>query len=378
MKFLLHVTRIIVGVLFIFSGLVKANDPLGLSYKMEEFFQALHITFLSPAVLGFSIVMIIFEIVAGIALLLGYRMKIFGTLLLLLMIFFTFLTGYAFLSGKIKECGCFGDCIPLTAEASFWKDVILLILVVFLFACRKHIHPVFNKPATGVLMLLGILLSSGIQVYALNHLPFVDCLPYRVGNNITRLMQPPPGAVADKFETVMIYEKDGVKKEFTMDNYPWRDSTWHFVDRKDKLIQKGNAIPVITDFAITGFTGNDSTRQILDEEGYTFLFLVLNTGKTGTGWEQKMASLQQDCRKNGIKIYGITASDAAATAQFERKAGLDFPFLQMDGTVIKTAGRSNPCLILLKHGQIAGKWHFHDMPSGAGIPAGGSQLKLQF
>lgn len=378
MKFLLHTTRIIVGVLFIFSGLVKANDPLGLSYKMEEFFQALHITFLSPAALGFSIVMIIFEIVAGIALLLGYRMKIFGTLLLLLMIFFTFLTGYAFLSGKIKECGCFGDCIPLTAETSFWKDVILLILVILLFACRKHIHPVFNKPVTSILMLSGILLAAGIQIYVLNHLPFVDCLPYRVGNNIIRLMQPPPGAVADKFETVMIYEKDGVKKEFTMDNYPWQDSTWHFVDRKDKLIQKGNAIPVITDFAITGFTGNDSTRQILDEEGYTFLFLVLNTGKAGTGWEQKMASLQQDCRKSGIKIYGITASDAAATEQFEQKTGLGFPFLQMDGTVIKTAGRSNPCLILLKHGQIAGKWHFHDMPSGLRVPAGGSPLKLQF
>src|SRR5690242_13583874 len=177
MKFLLHTTRIFVGVLFIFPGLVEANDPLGLSYKMEEFFQALHITFLSPSALSFSIVMIVFEIVAGIALLLGYRMKIFGTLLLLLMIFFTFLTGYAFLSGKIKECGCFGDCIPLTAETSFWKDVILLALVILLFARRKHIHPLFSKSATGMLMLLGILLSSGIQLYALNHLPFVDCLP---------------------------------------------------------------------------------------------------------------------------------------------------------------------------------------------------------
>lgn len=378
MKFLLNFVRVTVGILFVFSGLVKANDPLGLSYKMDEFFQALHVHFMTPAALSFSIIMIAFEIVAGIALLLGFRMRIFGTLLLLLMIFFTFLTGYAFLSGKIKECGCFGDCIPLTAETSFWKDLVLLALVLVLFAFRRHILPVFRRPLTGLLMIMGIVISLGIQWYALNHLPFVDCLPYRVGNNIIRLMQPPPGAVPDKFETVMIYEKNGVQKEFSMDNYPWQDSTWHFVDRKDKLIRKGNAIPVITDFSITGFSGADSTADILRNPRPVFLFLVLNTEKAGAGWEGKMDSLQQDCARNGIAIYGITASDQEAAAQFSSRHNLDFPFLQMDGTVIKTAGRSNPCLMLLDRGVIEGKWHYHDMPSGLAAGAAKDRLKLFF
>src|ERR1700733_1743090 len=134
MKLLINIARIIVGVLFIFSGLVKANDPLGLSYKMQEFFEVWNFHWLDNFTLSFSILMIVFEIVAGVAILLGWRMKLFSWLLLLLIIFFTFLTGYAYLSGKVRECGCFGDCIPLTAGQSFAKDLMLLVLIIFLFA----------------------------------------------------------------------------------------------------------------------------------------------------------------------------------------------------------------------------------------------------
>lgn len=377
-KLILQLVRLVVGVLFIFSGLIKANDPLGLSYKMNEFFEVLHIGFLSGYSLGFSILMIAFEIIAGIAVLLGYRFRIFAFLLLLLIIIFSFLTGFALLSGKIKECGCFGDCIRLTAGQSFWKDISLLVMIIFLFLYRDKIRPLFNSVWNAVLMWMGIVLAFGIQWYTLNHLPVIDCLPYKVGNNIPEKMKIPPGAKPDRFETILIYEKNGLKKEFTLDNYPWQDSTWKFIDRKDKLVEKGNTEPAIKDFSIVSFTGNDSTQFILEQEGYIFLFLVKSVYEAGKGWDEKMANLQQDCFKNGIQIYGITASNAQEAAKFSALHHLQIPFLQMDGTTIKTIGRSNPCLVLLKKGTIMGKWHYHNMPRGASISKDFYNIKLQY
>lgn len=378
MKVITGICRILVGILFIFSGLVKANDPLGLCYKMQEFFQVLHLNFLSSAALALAIIMIGFEIIAGVALLLGYKMRLFGTLLLLLMILFLFLTAFAYLTGKIKECGCFGDCLPITAGMSFWKDVILFILVLFLFAGRKRIKPAFGKFFTVVFMLIGIFIAFGTQWYALNHLPWVDCLPYKVGNNIPDLMKIPPGATPDQYASVFVYEKNGEKKEFTEDDIPWQDSTWHYVSREDKLIKKGNAEPKIQDFIITDFSGNDSTDLVLHHTGYTFLFMVNNVRDAGKGWKAKMEHLQMDCAQYGIKLYGITSSGLSDVTQFKQDHDLHFPFLQMDGTVIKTAARSNPCLILLKNGTILGKWHYHDMPEGAVPSPDREQINFKF
>lgn len=374
----LGLIRIIVGILFIFSGVVKANDPLGLSYKMEEFFHVLHLNFLSPAALTLSVIMIGFEILAGIALLLGFKMKIFGTLLLILMIIFTFLTAFAYLTGKIKECGCFGNCLPISAGASFWKDVILLILVLIIFTFRKRIKPFLGGFFTWFLMFMGLVFAFGLQWYTLKHLPLVDCLAYKVGNNIPQLMKIPPGATPDKYESVFIYEKDGEKKEFSADNIPWQDTTWQYVSRKDKLVQKGNAEPGIKDFVITDFEGQNLTRQILDHTGFTFLFMVKQVNQAREGWENKMHNLQADCQRFGIKLYGITASSDSDVARFRNVNDLTFPFLQMDATVIKTAARSNPCLILLKQGTIKGKWSYLDMPGGAVPDPDSSKLILKF
>ncbi|WP_436486184.1 BT_3928 family protein [Chitinophaga sp. ARDCPP14] len=360
MKIILNLLRIIVGVLFIFSGLIKANDPLGLSYKMEEFFEVLHLTFLSPYSLAFSIIMNAFEIIAGVAVLIGYRMRAFSVLLLLLIIFFTFLTGYALFSGTIRECGCFGDCIKLTAEETFWKDVILLVMILVIFFYRNTIQPLFK--GAGAVLLLSALFAFGIQRYTLKHLPLFDCLPYKVGNNIPEKMKLPPGATPDVYEMIFIYEKDGQKKEFTADNYPWSDSTWKFVDRKDKLVKKGNAEPAIKDFILTDLDGVNQTEAILSETKPVYLFLVLNTQKAGSGWDEKIKALQQQWKNQQVVIYGVTASTKEEIAAFKQQHGLEFPFVQMDGVAIKTAGRSNPALILLNKGTIKGKWHYNDIP----------------
>jgi uncharacterized membrane protein YphA (DoxX/SURF4 family) len=362
MKQFLWISRILVGVLFIFSGLIKANDPLGLSYKMEEFFEVLHLHALIPLSLTLSLVMNAFEIVAGFAVLLGYRMRLFAFLLLILILFFTFLTGFALFSGLIRECGCFGDCIKLTADQSFWKDILLLVLILFIYRSRNQIQPSFSPAITVGVMVFSFVLSIGLQWYTLRHLPIVDCLPYKIGNNIPEKMQPPAGATHDVFSTVLIYKKDGVEKEFTLDNYPWEDSTWVFVDRKDKLIQQGNAIPEIKDFILTDYDGNNLTQMILSETRPVYLLLVRDPAIAGKGWESKIQRMQDQWYEGAYAMYGVTSASESAIENFKKDRSIEIPFLQMDGVAIKTAGRSTPCLLLIENGTIINKWHYNDIP----------------
>lgn len=371
MKYILWLLRIIVGVLFIFSGLVKANDPLGLVYKMQEFFEALNMAFMIPYAFIFSIVMIAFELIAGVAVLLGYAFRVFSVLLLLLNMLFTFITAFALFTGKVKECGCFGACIKISNEATFWKDVVLLLFSVILFAYRKRVMPLFGKYLGTSIMVIALFLAFGIQVWALEHLPFYDCLAYQVGNNIPEKMKVPPGSVPDSFASVFIYEKDGVKKEFDESNYPWQDTTWKFVDRKDKLVREGNAEPPIKDFIITDYDGNDQTQSIINYPGYVFLFFVKDAKEARTDNMDRIRALIPAAEKYDIPTYVLCSSPKENALAFQQKQGLGMvPFYQFDGTVSKTAMRSNPGLMLIKDGTIIGKWGFRDYPKSISMDNG--------
>ena len=207
MKNILLIIRWTVGLLFIFSGLIKTNDPLGLSYKMQEFFEVWGWQGLHDFTLIFAMIMNVFEVVAGVAVIIGWRMKLFSWLLLLLIVFFTFLTGYALFSGKIKTCGCFGDCLPLSPAQSFGKDIFLWVLIMVLFFYRKTILSSFRPfYAVGILLLVTFF-TAGAQFYVIKHLPFIDCLPYKEGKNISEQMKTPAGAVADSFSINFTYKK---------------------------------------------------------------------------------------------------------------------------------------------------------------------------
>lgn len=370
--YLLQIIRIIVGLLFIFSGLVKANDPSGLAYKMQEFFEVWQITWLSPYALGLSIAMIAFEIIAGVALLLGYFFRFFSVLLLVLMVFFTFLTAYAAFSGKIKECGCFGDCIPLQAMQSFWKDVILLILVLILVACRQHIRPVFKRYINTSLMILTLFGSLFMQWYVLQHLPFVDCLPYKIGNNIWEKMQPPPGSKPDVFQTTytLAHRQSGESRKMSDQEYIesgiWQDSLWEIVGEPEQiLIEKGNATPEIQDFHISDYVhGNDYTEALLKEPGYNFLFFLRDPATAKTDKIGKLAALAERCSKNNVGFFVLSSGSGEATEAFLAEHGIRADYFVLDGTVSKTAMRSNPGLMLIKAGTIKGKWSYRDYPSG--------------
>lgn len=369
--YLLQFIRIIVGILFIFSGLIKANDPSGLAYKMQEFFEVWHLTGLSPFALALSIAMIVFEIIAGVALLLGYAFRLFSFLLLILMVFFCFLTGYAALSGKIKECGCFGDCIPLEAMQSFLKDVVLVVLVIILFFARKHIRPIFKRHIGTSIMILSLLASSFIQWYSLEHLPYVDCLPYRAGNNLWTEMQPPANATPDVYQTTynLKNEQTGDSKTVTdkeyLDSGIWKDTTWVIVgDPVQKLIKKGNNLPAIQDFHIMDYEGNDYTEYILKEPGYNFLFFVKDVQSASTRNIQRLQHLISECKKSNVGFYILSASPEAATNEFVKANQLEATVYTIDATVCKTALRSNPGLMLIKAGTVIGKWSYNDYPSG--------------
>lgn len=363
MKVFLWLLRIIVGLLFIFSGLIKANDPLGLSYKMDEFFEVWHMTWMAPYSLALSVLMIGFEIIAGVAVLLGYAYRLFSFLLLLLITFFTSLTAYVLFSGKIKECGCFGDCIKISNEETFFKDVVLLVMIIILFIFRKRVQPLFGKYTSTSLLILTVFFAFGIQWWTLEHLPFIDCLPYKVGANLEQDRHIPPGAIPDKYESVMIYKKDGVEKEYTMENYPWQDTTWVFVDRKDKLIQKGNAEPKIKDFIISDSTGADITEQLLTTPGYTFLLWVKDPNKARTDKLDNLHSLVAKAQALHIPFYILCSASKEEAEAWRNKAGLaTVPVFVIDLTVNKTAMRSNPGLMLLEQGIVRKKWSFREYP----------------
>lgn len=363
MKYLLTIARIFVGILFIFSGLVKANDPLGLSYKMQEFFEIWGWGFLDNYTLALSVAMNAFEIIAGIAVLVGWRMRLFSWLLLLLIIFFTFLTGYAVFSGKVRECGCFGDCIPLTAGQSFMKDLILLVLIGFIFIYRNKIKPIM--PATGSLVVLffSAVFSFALQWFVLLHLPVVDCLPYKVGNNITEKMQIPAGAIPDSTVISFVYLKDGKEIEFTATQFPddFDDSLYKFVKRYDKVVRKGNAEPKIKDFSLQTFYKNDTTQALLQEDKYQ-LYLFLRDGYNTGNWPEQLEEIMKSATQNNIQGFLVTSISIKDLYASETPAAFNMMLpLQCDPVVIKTIARTNPALYLIKNGTVLNKWSYADL-----------------
>lgn len=364
MKIILWILRVAVGLLFIFSGLVKANDPLGLTYKMNEFFEVWGMTFMIDYSLGLSILMIGFEVISGLAMIVGNYFRLYVTLLLLLNIFFTFLTGYALYSGKIKECGCFGDCIKISNTATFYKDVALTVAVLILFIFRYRVFPIFNKGAiNATIVALGGVFVFGAQWWVLHHLPYHDCLPYKVGNNIWEKMQPAPDAKEAVFATTFVYEKNGVKQEFTSENYPWKDPSWKFVSSKSVEIAPATGLSEIHDFALTDSDNVDQTQAILTAKGYVYIWFLRQPDIAHKDNLDVLRSLMDKAKAKGIPFYVACSAGRDICKVYQEAWNMkDIPFLTIDGTVNKTVMRTNPGLMLLKDGVVMNKWSYLDYP----------------
>lgn len=364
MKPVVNIARVLVGCLFIFSGLVKAIDPLGLAYKMQEFFEvwagdgfmAGLMNWLHHKALLFSILMITLEVVLGIALLLGWRKKMVSWLLLLMMLFFTFLTSYVLFSGRIRACGCFGDCIPLTPVQTFTKDIILLILVLLILFGRQYIKPLFSNKINIAAFLISLFAVIWLQMYVLKHLPVKDCLPFKPGNNILELRKMPKDAVPDKYDYIFVYKKNGEAKEFKVDALP--DSSWEFADRKQILVEKGkNNIPLINDFILKTGSGNDTTEAILSRAGQFYLLFAKEFDQTKDKW---YSSFNAFCKKSKVPVYLVTSDPKAAGNIFLMQEKMNITILTCDATAIKTAARVNPTLYLMNGPVIKNKWSWND------------------
>lgn len=363
MKILVTIARIIVGLLFIFSGLVKANDPLGLSYKMQEFFEVWGIHGFNSWTLLMSVLMNAFEIIAGAALLLGWRIKLFSWLLLLLIIFFTFLTGYTYVTGEPTNCGCFGDCLLISSKTSFLKDLVLLLLIAFLFWKQKLVRPFLSKTLTTVKMVSITIIAFGFQWYTLTYLPVVDCLPYKKGNNIAEKMQMPADAVPDSTVITFVYEKVGKQIEFTADKFPadFNGTDYKLIKRYDRIVRKGkNNEPPIKGFVLSGTTNIDSTGFVLSQPYAVLLFCSDFADGIGE-WKKDFETVYKEATAKNIPVYMVTSSPNDAVAAIKGTAFAGMQVFKCDYKAVLTAARTNPCLYLLNKGTIVNKLSYKKM-----------------
>jgi uncharacterized membrane protein YphA (DoxX/SURF4 family) len=359
-KIFSNVSRVLVGIVFIFSGFTKGLDPLGSAYKFGEYFNAVNLHHMGDLLLYLSILQSMAEFLIGIALLLRLIIRFTSWVTLLFMIFFTTLTLILAIFNPVSDCGCFGDAIKLTNWQTFFKNLILLPIVIYIFYNRKTYQNRNSIILQWVIVSVTAILFVGLSVFCYKHLPVVDFMPYSMGTYIPDKMKIPVTATRDKYETKLYYIKKGQVKEFSVDNYPWQDTTWRWVKTKTNLVKKGY-IPPIHDFSITSPNGANLTDLILADTSYSFLFISHNLKEANQQSLQTAEKLASYCNKTGIcKFYALTASPSSEVENLKKKFGLTLIFYSSDETTLKTIIRSNPGLLLLKNGIILGKWHYND------------------
>ena len=359
MKYLVHLSRILVGVLFIISGLIKLNDPVGFSFKLEEYFSqgVLDLPFLIPYALSISIAVVIFEVLLGVILLLGFRVKFTVWSLLIMIVGFTFLTFYSAYYNKVTDCGCFGDALKLTPWESFTKDVVLLILIVILFVGNRYIKPLFRANTIRVITLVCVVFCIIYSYYVLNHLPVIDFRPYKIGANIEEGMSVPENAPKPIYDYAWRFKVAGEEKIIvTQGDYPSIDG--EFIDVETTEVQKGYEPPV-HDFTIER-NGEDLAGSFLQEPKLVMV-IAYDLAKTNEDVYSEVKKVTDAAIQRGFKVIGMSASNVEQTAKLVKDHKLSFEFYFTDETTLKTIVRSNPGLMVLEKGTIQQKVHYNDM-----------------
>lgn len=356
-----HTGRILFGLVFIFSGFVKAVDPLGLTYKLQDYFTSFGGLFLSlsDAALPLAIVLSTIEILIGLNLVFAIKVRFTALLGILFMLVMTPLTLYIALYNPVSDCGCFGDALKITNWQTFGKNIVLLPLIIAVYATARKQRVLFMPAVEIIAMLIFISVGTGISIYAYRHLPQIDFLPYKTGTNIAAAMFVPEDAGMDEYMTTFIYAKNGTEKEFTLDNYPKNDSTWKFVDQKTTLIKEGYR-PPIHNFNIFNEMDEDIVPDILNYTGYSYLLVMYDINKTSEEGARSAQKLYDKYKNTTVRFYAVTASGDSDIAAFSKRSNTSFPFYKADPITLKTIIRANPGLVMIKNGNIAGKWGWRD------------------
>jgi len=365
MKMLVQIARILVGVLFILSGLIKANDPLGFGYKLEEYYQVFGTEFLIPTAAWQAILICVSEILLGFMLLIGMRIRLTIGLLLAMILFFTFLTFYSAYFNKVTDCGCFGDALKLTPWESFTKDVVLLVLILLMAIGIKHIRPLLGLKLSNALWVTVLFLSFAFPLYTYHYLPVKDFRPYAVGNDILEGMK---GGIDPVFETHFVYRDTVSGKDSLFDKIPYTDTVnwttgpWKFIDQKSKEVKPGVPAP-IHDFSLNDPDGNDYTEDILQYEGYQFFLVSYDLDHANKAVQTKVNDFAALCEQNKVPFMGLTAATPARLDEFRHEVQAAYPWYIVDATQLKTMIRSNPGLVLLKGSKVVAMWPFRALPS---------------
>ena len=356
MKFIALLIRVFVGFLFVFSGLIKANDPKGLSYKMQEFFEVWGLHGLNNFTLPLAIFLNAAEIFLGVAFLVNWKPSFINRAIFLLVVFFTFLTGYTYWTGLPKNCGCFGDCLPITPLFSFLKDVLLIILLLLSFTLQKRTptHPFI--PYRGFYSLLAAASAFLLQWFVLTHLPLIDCLPFKSGADLVMGRKTPLNAKPDSTVIYFTYQKGEQIIQFPANHFPsdFSTSTYQFIKREDHLIRKGeNMDPPIKGFYLTGITNIDSTDYLLNLPS-----AIMIVAERAIDLKNNLKVLD----RLAYKEYYPAASVFIVTAEFEETRNFlsstrfgGWPVFKCDLKAIQTAARTSPCIYLLSKGKVVRK-----------------------
>ena len=376
LKMIVNLCRIIVAVTFIFSGFVKAIDPIGTQYKLQDYLGAIGMAGILPnwTLLAVAVFLAAIEFCIGIFLLFAIQRRLISKLTVAFMVFMTMVTVWIVVADPVKDCGCFGDALHLTNTETLIKNIVLLVcslaimyrpLAMFRFVSKSNQWIVTNYT------IVFILVSSGLSLY---YLPIFDFRPYHIGVNIPRGMEIPKGAKLPQFNTTFIMEKNGQRKEFTLDNYP--DASWKFIDSKTVQTSEGY-IPPIHDFSITdNKTGLDLTNSVLSHKGYTFLLIAPHLETADDSNFGDIDRLYEYAQSYDIPFYCLTASTTKAIKRWVDLTGAEYPFCITDEAVLKTIIRSNPGLLLLKDGTIINKWSHNNLPNEAKLSRPISQSSL--
>lgn len=367
-KLIVAIARILFGITFIFSGFVKAIDPLGFTYKIEDYLISFHLAQFVPLALTFALALILLEFLLGVFILFGIYRKWTTHFAVLFMVVMTPLTLYIALANPVEDCGCFGDALIISNWSTFYKNIVLLTFAIVLLVYRRQITPFYTKKTKHYVFAFVLLFFLAFSFYNIVYLPVLDFRPYKTGTNIQENMA--ERGEGDVYDNIYVYEKDGVVKEFTEENYPWEDSTWTFVELKSELIKEGDK-PTIEDFSIILYQNdsngdfvktNDITLDVLSQP-YSFLVVSTSLNKISDKSMLKLHSLANYGEKNAINMYIVTSSDENAVKKWDDKlGGPNVNYASMDELTLKTIIRSNPGIVMLKEGTIQAKWSKNSIP----------------
>lgn len=360
-KAVVNLCRLLLAVVFILSGFVKAVDPLGTQYKIDDYLEAMHLAGLLPsmATLSLSVLQAVVEFCLGIFLLFAIRRRFTTISVLAILAVMTPLTLWLAIANPIADCGCFGDAIVLTNWQTFFKNVVLLLAAIVVVRWPKEMFRFVSESNQWIAVNYSVVFILLTSLWCLYDLPLFDFRPYHVGANIQEGMEMPEGAAQPEFETTFIMEKDGHRQEFGIDNYP--DSTWTFIDSRTVMTKEGY-VPPVHDFSITTLAGDDITGRVLSDTSYVFLLVAPFLEYADDSRLDLINEVYEYAKEQGYSFYGLTSSNEQAISRWRDMTGAEYEFCLTDGTTLKTIVRSNPGLVLLKHGTVIRKWSHNNLP----------------